>query len=219
MEKIKIFIVDDHEVVRLGLQGLFARYEELEIVGEAASGEEAVQVVPVVKPDVVLLDVRLQGIHGADTCRLITSAVPGIKVVMLSSFAEPEEVQAAFTAGASAYVLKNITSGNVIKAIKAVMQGESFIDPEITEQVMCLIRGEKATSQISGLSKREEEILELVGEGKTNKEIGRELFLSEKTVRNHVSRILDKLGVSNRSQAAAFMARRSVIEQMVDDKK
>lgn len=196
------------------MSGLFSQYDDLEVIGEAATGEEAVQAVGQLRPDVVLLDIRLPGITGIDVCRLIASAVPGLKVIMLTSFAEPAEVQAAFTAGAAGYVLKNITSGNLIQAIRSVMRGETYLDPEITDHVMDLIRGTKAAPEISGLSDREEQILVLVAEGKTNREIGKELFLSDKTVRNHVSRILEKLGLTNRSQAAAYKARRSVIENL-----
>lgn len=201
-------------MVRLGLSGLFSQYEDLEVIGEAATGEEAAQAMGQLRPDVVLLDIRLPGISGIDVCRLVASAVPGLKVIMLTSFAEPSEVQAAFSAGAAGYVLKNITSGNLIQAIKSVMRGETYLDPEITDQVLGMIRGTKAAPVISGLSEREEQILALVAEGKTNIIIGKELFLSDKTVRNHVSRILEKLGLTNRSQAAAYKARRSVIESL-----
>ncbi len=207
MEKIHVFIVDDHEVVRLGLRGLFARYQELVVVGESATGEDAVHVVPKAKPDVVLMDIRLPGISGIDTCRLIRTAMPGVQVVFLSSFAEPEEVQAAFNAGGIGYVLKNITSNHVIAAIKSAMRGQAYIDPDVTEQAMNLIRGSGRILSESYLTRREEEIILLVSEGKTNGEIGKLLFLSEKTVRNHVSRILAKLGLSNRSQATAYWVR------------
>jgi two-component system, NarL family, response regulator DevR len=218
MDIIRVFIVDDHEVVRLGLRGLLARYEELEVVGEAATGEDAVQFIPVVKPDVALLDIRLPGISGIDTCRLVRSVMPDLRVVFLSSFAAPDEVQAAFNAGAMGYVLKNITSKHVISALKSVMRGQTYVDPEVTEQAMSLIRRPEKMPLASSLTKREEEIIILVAEGKTNREIGKLLFLSDKTVRNHVSRILDKLGLSNRSQAAAYVARRDVLGVESDER-
>lgn len=201
-------------MVRLGLQRLFSGYEDMEVVGQAESGEDAVQIIRSLRPDVALMDIRMQGISGIEAARIITQTIPDVRVIMLTSFAEPEEVQSAFAAGASGYVLKNITGGNLVKAIRMVYNGEQYLDPEITEQVMCIIRGKKEGSRICNLSKREEEVLALVSEGKTNKEIGTILFLSEKTVRNNVSRILDKLGLVNRSQAAAYMARRNVIEKL-----
>lgn len=202
-------------MVRLGLQRLFSGYEDIEVVGQAESGEEALQIVRTLRPDVVLMDIRMRGISGIEAARLITQTIPKVRVVMLTSFAEPEEVQLSIAAGASGYVMKNITGGNLVKAIRTVHKGEQYLDPEITEHVMCIIRGKKeGSSKVGNLSKREEEILVLVSEGKTNKEIGSILFLSEKTVRNNVSRILDKLGLVNRSQAAAFMARRTVIEKL-----
>jgi DNA-binding NarL/FixJ family response regulator len=214
MEKINVFIVDDHEVVRLGLRGLFARHEELVVVGESATGEEAVQVVPNINPDVVLMDIRLPGINGIDACRLIRGAKPAVQVVFLSSFADPEEIQAAFNAGGIGYVLKNITSTHVIAAIKSAIRGQTYVDPDVTEQAMNLIRQSGQTFSETQLTTREEEIILLVAQGKTNGEIGKLLFLSEKTVRNHVSRILNKLGLSNRSQAAAYAARRDAIGRM-----
>lgn len=209
---IKVYIVDDHEVVRLGLRGLFDRYGGLDVVGEAATGEAAVQEAPLLRPDVIIMDVRLPGINGVEACRLIRAVLPETKVLMLSSFAEAEELQAAFTAGAAGYILKNITSGNLIHGIKCVMEGETFVDPVITAQVMSLIRGPRFEDNKAGLTAREEEILLHVARGKTNREIAQALFLSESTIRNNVSKILAKLGLANRSQAAAYVARRDVID-------
>lgn len=186
----------------------------MEVVGQAESGEDAVQIVRSLRPDVVLMDIRMRGISGIEAARMITKTIPDVRVVMLTSFAESDEVQASFAAGASGYVMKNITGGNLVKAIRQVHKGEQYLDPEITEQVMFTIRGKTEGNKGSSLSKREEEILSLVSEGKTNKEIGSILFLSEKTIRNNISRILEKLGLANRSQAAAYMARRNVIEKL-----
>jgi two-component system, NarL family, response regulator DevR len=211
MELIRVFIVDDHEVVRLGLRGLFQHYDDIDVVGEASTGEEAIQIIPAMRPDVVLMDVRLPGISGIDACRLLRAAIPELHVVFLSSFAEAGEVQAAFKAGGIGYVLKNITSVHVISAIKSAMRNQTFVDPEITAQVMKLIRREDDKEIQTLLTKREEDIIMLVAQGKTNREIGSLLYLSEKTVRNHVSKILGKLGLSNRSQAAAYVVRRDIL--------
>ena len=184
------------------------------MVGESATGEDVLEKAHSLKADVIVLDVRLPGISGIEVCRRLRTIRPDIHVVILSSFAEPDEVQAAFSAGASGYVLKNITSGTLIEAIKSVVRGETFIDPEISEQAIWVREG-SVIDEKSGLTKREEEILTYLAQGKTNKEIGRELYLSEKTIRNHVSRILEKLGLSNRSQAAVYVARRGIYENII----
>jgi molybdopterin-guanine dinucleotide biosynthesis adapter protein len=211
MEKIRVFIVDEQEAARLGLRGLLTRYENMDVVGEASSGEDAVQLIPAVRPDVALVDTRLPGISGIETCRLIRSVMPDLPVVFLSSFADPEEAQFALNAGGTGYIRKNITGKHVISALKSVMCGKTYVDPEVSGQNMTMVRLGKSSTTLP-LTKREEDIILLLAQGKTNREIGSTLLLSEKTVRNHVSRILDKLGLANRSQAAAYVARRDLLK-------
>jgi two-component system response regulator DevR len=205
--KKKIIIVDDHEVVRLGLKSLLDQYPQYEVVSEASSADEAVQKVKDLEPDIVLMDIRLPGKSGIEACEEITATHPNIKVIMLTSYAEDEMLFSAIKSGASGYVLKQINSEGLIQSLEAVARGEASLDPAVTQRVFQEVRravkGEEAAS-FSSLSQQEKMVLKLVAEGNTNKEIARALFLGEGTVRNYVSSILSKLGVSNRAEAAAY---------------
>jgi len=209
-EPIRVLIVDDHEVVRVGLRALLERRPNLEVVGEAGSVAEAVEVAARTRPDVVVMDVRLPDGSGVEACREIRQMDPRIKVVMLTAFADDEAIVGSVMAGASGYVLKQTRSQGLIEAIERAARGESLLDPAVTGRVLehlrRLARGEQ--DELSSLSPQERRILELVAEGKTNREIAEALFLSEKTVKNYVSNILGKLNLQRRSQAAAFLARR-----------
>lgn len=203
----RILIVDDHEVVRLGLRSLLDRHPDFEVVAEAASGREALEKVEVYQPDVVVLDIRLPGMSGVEVCQYITDHFPNVKVIMLTSYAEDEMLFAAIRAGAAGYVLKQIGGDDLIRAIEAVGRGEALLDPSLTQRVFEEVRKaqrEEEASAFAELTHQEMQVLQLVSEGKTNREIAEALYLGEGTVRNYVSNILGKLGVANRAEAAAY---------------
>lgn len=207
MSHLRILLVDDHEVVRLGLKSLLERHPGFEVVAEAAAEREAVQKALEHKPDVVLMDIRLAGGSGVEACRKIVDQIPNTRVIMLTSYAEDEMLFAAIRAGASGYVLKQVGSTDIIQAIEAAAQGEATLDPSLTQRVFAEVRrsiqkDEAAT--FSELTAQEMQVLALIAEGKTNREIAGTLFLSEGTIRNYVSNILSKLEVSNRAEAAAY---------------
>lgn len=209
---IKIVLVDDHEVVRVGLKSLLNRVEGLEVVGEAGSAAEAEQVVGEVQPDVVIMDIRMPGGSGIEACRAIRSRWPNVKVIMLTSYSDDEAVIGSIMAGASGYVLKKIGTQELVDAIQRVAKGDSLLDPGITGKILERMRGETSEPQLpvpggETLTEQEERILYHIAEGKTNREIAAELFLSEKTVRNYVSNILSKLELHNRAAAAAWAVR------------
>lgn len=207
VQPIKLFLVDDHEVVRAGLRALLEKREGLTIVGEAAGVTEAVDKALLSRPDVVLMDVRLEDGSGIEACRRILDADRGIRVLMLTSFSDEEAVISSILAGASGYLLKQIDAESVYRAIDAVSRGEVLLDPDLTRTVLERIRAasEKPPEKgMDALTKRELEVLELIARGMTNKEIATELYLSDKTVRNYVSSILDKLDISHRTQAAIY---------------
>lgn len=207
MARYRLIIVDDHEVVRLGLKSLLERHTQFEIVGEASNARDALELTSRIKPDVVLMDIRLPGMSGIEACEQITANYQGIKVIMLTSYAEDEMLFSAIRAGASGYVLKQIGGEDLIKAIESVGKGEALLDPAVTQRVFQEVRRavkEEEASAFADLSQQERHVLLLVSEGKTNREIARTLYLGEGTVRNYVSSILSKLGVSNRAEAAAY---------------
>ena len=215
MSKYRIVLVDDHEVVRLGLKALLDRHPQFEVVGEAGSSREAIEVVSTIQPDVVVMDVRLPGTSGIEACEEITRRFPNTKVIMLTSYAEDEMLFSAIRAGASGYVLKQIGGEDLIHAIEAVSRGEALLDPAVTQRVFQEVRRavkEEEASAFAHLSQQEKHVLLLVSEGKTNREIAKALFLGEGTVRNYVSSILSKLGVSNRAEAAAYAVEHSLRE-------
>jgi len=203
----RILLVDDHEVVRLGLKALLEHHRGFEVVGEAGSAHEAIEKVESLKPDVVVLDIRLPGGSGIEACQHIADNFPQSKVIMLTSYAEDEMLFSAIRAGASGYVLKQIGGEDLVRAIEAVGRGEALLDPAVTQRIFLEVRKaakEEEASAFSNLTQQEKHVLLLVSEGKTNREIAKALFLGEGTVRNYVSSILSKLGVSNRAEAAAF---------------
>jgi DNA-binding NarL/FixJ family response regulator len=203
----RILIVDDHEVVRLGLRSLLDRHPDFEVVAEASNGREAIEKVDTYQPTVVVLDIRLPGMSGVEVCQQITEAHPEIKVIMLTSYAEDEMLFAAIRAGAAGYVLKQIGGDDLVRAIEAVGRGEALLDPSLTQRVFEEVRKaqrEEEASAFSELTNQEMQVLQLVSEGKTNREIAEALYLGEGTVRNYVSNILGKLGVANRAEAAAY---------------
>jgi DNA-binding NarL/FixJ family response regulator len=206
----RVLICDDHEVVREGLRTLLSRREDIAVVGEAGTMQEAIDAAAKAKPDVVIMDVRLPDGSGVEACRAIREARPETHVIMLTSYADDEALFASIVAGASGYLLKQTRGQAVVDAIQAVAQGRSLLDPDVTGKVLERVRRgrEQEDPAIASLTDQERKVLEHLAEGKTNREIGTALFLSEKTVKNYVSRILDKLGLSRRAQAAAFMADR-----------
>jgi len=217
MSKQRILIVDDHEVVRLGLKALIDRAPQFEVIGEAGTAKEALEQVSRYQPDVVLMDIRLPGASGIDACEEISRNYPNVKVIMLTSYAEDEMLFSAIRAGASGYLLKQIAGDELIHAIEAVSRGEALLDSAVTQRVFQEVRRavkEEEASAFVNLSQQERHVLVLVSEGKTNREIAHSLFLGEGTVRNYVSSILSKLGVSNRAEAAAYAVEHNLREYL-----
>jgi len=207
MKKKDILLVDDHEVVRLGLKSLLEHNDKFDVVAEAGTAKEAVAMVEKHHPDVVLMDIRLPGPSGIDACEEITTRWPDVRVVILTSYAEDDMLFSAIRAGASGYVLKQIGAEGLITAIEAACRGEALLDPAVTQRVFQEVRRAvkvEEAAAFANLSQQEKNVLVLVSEGKTNREIAKALFLGEGTVRNYVSSILSKLGVSNRAEAAAY---------------
>lgn len=213
MDKLRIVLVDDHEVVRLGLRSLLERQPDLAVVGEAETAHEAVQAVERLAPDVVVLDIRLPGRSGVEACAEIKRRRPETKIVVLTSYAEDEVLLDAIAAGAEGYVLKQVGSDDLVQALRRVGRGERLLDPHLTDRVFAKLRQmreRERAAAFAGLSEQELRVLALVAEGKTNREIGKALHLSEKTVRNYVSEVLAKLGLTSRAQAAAYAARHRI---------
>ena len=207
MARQRIIIVDDHEVVRLGLRSLLDRHPEFEVVAEASNGREAIEKVDAYEPDVVVLDIRLPGMSGVEVCQQITDKHPDMHVIMLTSYAEDEMLFAAIRAGAAGYVLKQIGGDDLTRAIERVGRGEALLDPTLTQRVFEEVRKaqrEEEASAFAELTNQEMQVLQLVSEGKTNREIAEALYLGEGTARHYVSNILGKLGVANRAEAAAY---------------
>jgi DNA-binding NarL/FixJ family response regulator len=208
---IRLLLVDDHEVVRVGLRTVLSQQTGLSVVGEAATMATAVQDALRLKPDVVLMDVRLPDGTGVDACRDILAACSDTRVIFLTSYADDDSVLAAVLAGAHGYVLKEIDSAALIRAIQLVAQGQSILDPTVTERALRWLRGLGNGPQLPGidqLSAQEERVLALVAEGKTNKEIAQALGLSDKTVKNYLANVFQKLRITRRAQAAAFFVKR-----------
>ena len=207
---LRLLVVDDHEVVRQGLVALLDRREEFQVVAEAGSVAEAVEQARRHVPDIVVMDVRLPDGSGIEACREIRAEQPQVRVVMLTSFPDEDAVLSAIVAGASGYLLKQVRARDLVAALEAVGRGESLLDPAVTEKVLERVRKIATgayTNELSQLTAQEQKILMLVAEGKTNKEIASEVFLSDKTVKNYVSSILSKLNLERRAQAAAFVAK------------
>ncbi len=210
---LRIIIVDDHEVVRLGLRALLDRYPDFSVVDEAGSAKEAVQKVLQHRPEIVVMDIRLPGGNGIEACREIVAQSPESKVIMLTSFAEDDMLFEAIAAGAAGYVLKQIGGDDLVRAIEAVGRGEALLDPVLTQRVFARVREAQRRdeqSAFSQLTDQEMRVLGLVAEGKTNREIAQALFLGEGTVRNYVSSILSKLSLTNRAEAAAYAVQHNI---------
>jgi DNA-binding NarL/FixJ family response regulator len=205
---LKVFLLDDHEVVRAGIRGLLEADGNIEVVGEAGTAEEAIRRVPALRPDVAVLDVRLPDGDGVEVCRELRSRMPELRCLMLTSFADDDALFAAIMGGASGYMLKQIRGTDLVSAITRIGQGESLIDPALTKRVLDRLRsGPQQDQRLARLSDQERRILDLLAEGLTNRQIAERLFLAEKTVKNYVSNLLTKLGMSRRTEAAAFAAR------------
>lgn len=215
---IKILIVDDHQVVRLGLMSLLKLHEDFYVIGEADSQEDAVKKALKFQPNVIIMDVKLsiQGNshnNGITACQIIKDQLPETKVIMLSSFADDQSIYESIIAGASGYILKGLDAQELIKSVKMVAEGKSLLDPNITAKVFQRMRAmTKQNNIFQELTNQEKEVLKLLSEGKTNKEIAQEMVLHEKTVRNYVSQVLSKLGVTNRIQAASLVMKHKLPE-------
>jgi two-component system response regulator DevR len=205
---ISVLVVDDHEVVRVGLGTLLGRRKDITVVGTASSADEALRMAQQHRPDVVVCDVRMPGRSGIEACRDLQSRVAGVRVLMLTSYADEDAVLASILAGASGYLLKDTTGKDLIDAIHQVAGGASLLDPAVTGIVLSRLKAEQSVGS-DAVSARERQILQLISEGKTNREIGAALFLAEGTVRNLVSQILAKIGAGSRTEAAARFARSS----------
>ncbi|MFE6740418.1 response regulator [Streptomyces tubercidicus] len=205
---IRVFLLDDHEVVRRGVADLLDAEPDIEVVGDAGTAAHALARGPALRPDVAVLDVRLPDGDGVSVCRELRSRMPGLVCLMLTSFDDDEALLDAIMAGAAGYVLKEIKGADLVAAVRTVASGSSMLDPATTARLMSSLRGDSEASPeadaLSGLSPREREILGLIGSGLTNRQIGKRLYLSEKTVKNHISRLLAKLGVERRIQAAVL---------------
>jgi len=205
---VKVFLVDDHEVVRRGLIDLLSADTELEVIGEAGSVAQALARIPALEPDVAVLDVRLPDGNGIELCRELLSRLPNLRCLMLTSFTSDEAMLDAILAGASGYVVKDIKGMELAEAIKEVGAGRSLLDNRAAAALMAKLRGGAERSDpLSGLSDQERVLLDLLGEGLTNKQIAARMFLAEKTVKNYVSRLLAKLGMERRTQAAVFISK------------
>jgi two-component system, NarL family, response regulator DevR len=204
---IRIFLLDDHELVRRGIRDLLWTEDDMVVVGQAANGAEALELIPQTKPDVAVLDVRLPDGDGVEVCRDLRSAMPELKCLMLTSFADDEALFSAIMAGASGYVLKQIRGSDLVSAVRRVAAGESLLDPALTRQVMERLRSENVEDErLARLTAQERNILELIADGKTNRQIADELYLAEKTVKNYVSNLLSKMGFARRTEAAVYAA-------------
>lgn len=216
IKPVSVLIVDDHEVVRVGLQTVLSRQGGIDVVGEAATVTDALAESCRLQPDVVLMDARMPGGSGMDACRAIRSSCPGTRVLFLSSYEDNEAVLAAVIGGASGYLLKQINGEGLARAIHAVAQGQSILDPAITQPLLTRMQQQKEKAsepQRATLSTQQQRVLALVAEGKTNKEIGVSLELSDKTVKNYIRFIFQKMKVTRRAQAAAFFIRDSPSEK------
>jgi len=203
-----VFLLDDHEVVRTGIRALLENSDDIRVVGEAATAAEALDRIPPTAPQVAILDVRLPDGSGVEVCREIRSSHPEIYCVMLTSYADDEALLAAIMAGAAGYVLKQVGSADLVESVRRVGAGESLIDPVLMERVAERLRsGPKEDARLASLTPQERRILDLIADGKTNRQIAEDMYLAEKTVKNYVSNLLAKLGMERRTQAATFAAR------------
>ncbi len=205
---IRVFLLDDHEIVRTGLRSLLESTEDLEVVGEAGTTAEALARIPALRPDVAILDVRLPDGSGVEVCREIRSQMPDTACIMLTSYADDEALFASIMAGSSGYVLKQVGGNSLVDDVRRVAAGESLLDPALTDRVLRRLReGPEEEPLLASLTGQERRILDLIAEGKTNRQIAEDMFLAEKTVKNYVSNLLTKLGMERRTQAASYATR------------
>jgi len=205
---IKVFLMDDHEIVRQGVRDLLEVQPDIEVIGEAGTASSALARIPALRPDVAILDVRLPDGDGVSVCRDIRSRVPEVACLMLTSVEDDEALFTAVMAGAAGYVLKDISGTNLVGAVRTVASGQSMLDPTAASQLMARLRNAATKKDpLEGLTNQERRILELIGEGLTNRQIGERMYLAEKTVKNYVSGLFQKLGMERRAQAAAYAAR------------
>ena len=206
--QIAVFLLDDHEIVRRGVRDVLEADPDITVIGEAGTAESALARIPALKPDVAVLDVRLPDGNGVAVCREIRSKMPEVACLMLTSYGDDEALFDAIMAGAAGYVLKQIRGTDLVGAVRTIASGQSLLDPEAASRVMQRMRDQAQRSDpLAGLTEQERRILELIGEGLTNRQIGERMFLAEKTVKNYVSALFAKLGMERRAQAAAYAAR------------
>jgi two-component system, NarL family, response regulator DevR len=206
-DTIRVFLLDDHEVVRRGLRQLLDAEPDMEVVGEASTATEATGRIPATAPNVAILDIRLPDGDGIDVCRDIRSTHPHIACLMLTSYPDDEAVYAAILAGASGYVLKQVRSNELTDAVRRVGRGESLLDPAVTSRVLERLRQSTQTDELAHLTPQERQLLDHIAQGLTNRQIGERMYLAEKTIKNYVSNLLNKLGMHRRSEIAAYGAR------------
>jgi DNA-binding NarL/FixJ family response regulator len=204
---IRIFVLDDHELVRTGLQTLLECEDDMDVVGQAATAQQGLEQIAALKPDVAILDVRLPDGSGIEVCREIRSAYPNIACLMLTSYADDEALFSAIMAGAAGYVLKEIGGSDLIGDIRRVSQGASLIDANLSKDIFDRLRkSQKTEARLSSLSPQERKVLDLIAQGRSNRQIAEEIFLAEKTVKNYVSSLLSKLGMQRRTEAGVYAA-------------
>jgi DNA-binding NarL/FixJ family response regulator len=212
-DPIRVFLLDDHELVRRGVRDLLEGEDDIVVVGEAGTAEEAVGRIPATSPHVAVLDVQLPDGDGIEVCRDVRSKHPEIACIMLTSFADDEAVYAAIMAGAAGFILKQVRGNDLVDGVRRVARGESLLDPQVTTRVLERLRSRGEDDELAGLTEQERNVLMLIADGMTNRQIGEQLFLAEKTVKNYVSNLLAKLGMSRRTEAAAYAARLSERKQ------
>ena len=206
--RISVFLLDDHEIVRRGLRDLLEAEDDLVVVGESDSASEAERMIPILRPDVAVLDARLSDGSGIDVCRTIRSTDPSIQALILTSYDDEQALFASIMAGAAGYVLKQVRSHDLVEAIRTVARGQSLLDPAVTANMLDRLQSEpEQPDELASLTDREKDILALIAEGLTNRQIGQRLFIAEKTVKNYVSSLLGKLGLERRTQAAVLAAK------------
>jgi DNA-binding NarL/FixJ family response regulator len=205
---VRVFLLDDHEIVRRGVRELLEAVDDFEVVGEAGTAQEALSRIPPTRPDVAIIDMRLPDGNGVEVCREVRSREPQVQCLILTSYADDEALFDSIMAGAAGYLLKQIKGTDLVDAIRRVAEGQSLLDPEITARVLERLRkGDEEDERIASLTPQERKILDLIAEGMTNRQIAEQLFLAEKTVKNYVSNLLSKLGMERRTEAAVFAAR------------
>jgi two-component system, NarL family, response regulator DevR len=216
MSKIRLLIVDDHEVVRLGMRAAFELEADINVVGEASNGAEALAKISVLMPNIILMDVRMEKMGGIEACREIKNSYPQVAVLLITSFPDEEAITASIMAGASGYLIKNVSRAELLKAVRQIATGQSLLQPEATQKAILHMTSLANKTTANELTEREREVLSLVSRGYTNKQIAEALYLSEKTARNHVSHILEKLGLSRRSEAAAYAVEHKLVQRRTE---